>query len=377
MLRKVNQRIKIVYVIGQLTIGGTERQLLALLQNLDIQRFEPYVICLSDEQMLLQEQFSQLMLPVYILGRDRKGRLRTLWDMYLLLRKISPDLVHVFSYALRAAIPASKLVGKSKLIVSFRTDPKRWVTFFDRLLINTTNLILENSTGAMLSYQAISQHSSIPPGKVVYNGIDLPLFDKAMQSEIDPFIRTLPGQRYPIICAVSTLRPVKHLSLLIEAFALLQKRLPKVCLWIVGDGEEREKLEILASDLGVKSSIFFCGIRKDVPTILSKASLGVLSSKHEGFPNVILEYMSACLPVVATDVGGNREVVVDGQTGLLIPFGDPHALADAMLYFLQNPDVARQFGEAGRRRVEENFTIERMVRETESIYEKLMESGKC
>jgi glycosyltransferase involved in cell wall biosynthesis len=370
------RKIKIVYVIGQLTVGGTEQQLLVLLKKLNPQRFEPCVICLSEKQPSLKIKYQQLKIPVYVIAREQNNRLTILWNLYCLLRKISPDIVHTFSFASRAAILASKVVGHSKIIVSFRTDPKRWVSYFDLLLINSTNLILDNSVAAISSYKSINRSLKNPLVEVVHNGIDLSLFDEAMHEEIAQPTPFLLQPNLPVICVVAGLRPAKNLSLLLEAYALLRCSFPNVRLWFVGEGEEREKLERITFNLGLASYVCFCGIQTNIPAILKKSFMGVLSSKIEGLPNSILEYMSAGLPVVATNVGGNSEIVLHGKTGLLVPFDEPQAFADAMQYYLKNPEIARQCGEAGRSRIEENFTIERMVHETESVYKKLMRSGE-
>jgi glycosyltransferase involved in cell wall biosynthesis len=143
----------------------------------------------------------------------------------------------------------------------------------------------------------------------------------------------------------------------------------------VGDGPLRNSLEQLAQALGVSDHVAFLGTRSDVPALLQQVTIGVNSSQNEGFPNAIIEYMAANLPVVATNVGGVPELVIDGETGTLVPSDNPSALADALLYLLRTPVVARRMGAAGRRRVEEHFTAQRMVRETEAVYEALLKQG--
>jgi glycosyltransferase involved in cell wall biosynthesis len=371
------RKIKIAYVIGGLTIGGTEQQLLALLKNFDRQCYDPSIICLSEQEPFLLEKFHSLNIKVHLLSREQSGRLPALWNLYRLLRKLTPDIVHAFSFASRAGIPTAKLAGHSKIVVSFRTDPKRWVNFFDCLLINSVDLILDNSEAAIHSYQSINQFRKIPPYEVIHNGIDLSLFDRAIPNRGELSFQNSSPTDPPIICVVAGLRPAKYLSLVLEAYALLRLGFPNVRLWFVGDGDERNKLEKLASDLNISSSVVFWGFRTDIPAILEKSFMGVLSSKNEGLPNAILEYMAARLPVVATDVGGNSEVVLHGKTGLLVPFGDREALAKALLYFLQNPSIARRFGEAGRRRVQEDFTVQQMTHKTNLIYQRLLTSGLC
>ena len=118
-------------------------------------------------------------------------------------------------------------------------------------------------------------------------------------------------------------------------------------------------------------------MRQDVPAILKYATMGVLSSRIEGLPNAIIEYMAAGLPVVATAVGGTSELVLHGETGLLVSPNNPGGLAEAILHLLEHPDQARQYGVAGRRRVEQSFSLDRMIAETEDAYASLLSQDAC
>jgi glycosyltransferase involved in cell wall biosynthesis len=118
--------------------------------------------------------------------------------------------------------------------------------------------------------------------------------------------------------------------------------------------------------------VVFAGHRTDVPEILQALDIFVLPSNWEGLPNAVLEAMAAGLPVVATRVGGVPEVVVEGQTGILVPPRDPNALADALLTLLRDPNLRRRMGQAGRQRVQEYFSVDQMVSKTETLYEQLL-----
>jgi glycosyltransferase involved in cell wall biosynthesis len=211
---------------------------------------------------------------------------------------------------------------------------------------------------------------------VIYNGLDLSTFDcpgtnsAFPQSDSDRG-RTREGSKQ-VICIVSNLRPPKSVEVLLEAFAVVLQSFPETELWIVGDGPMRNKLEKLVQDLHLTKRIVFWGTRSDVPALLKQVTIGVNSSRNEGLPNAIIEYMAAKLPVVATSVGGTPELVTHNETGLLVPPDDSQALADCLAFLLQNPEVATRMGKAGRRRVEEHFTVERMVAETEAVYEALL-----
>jgi glycosyltransferase involved in cell wall biosynthesis len=152
--------------------------------------------------------------------------------------------------------------------------------------------------------------------------------------------------------------------------------MPDVRFLIIGDGGLKKQLMDLSSNLGVSKNVMFLGFRSDIPELLSVMDVLVLASLREGFSNAILEAMAAMKPVVATNVGGNPEVIIDGVTGLIVPPKDPHSMAQAILNLLQNEDLAQQMGEAGRRRVENHFTIDVITQKYIQLYDSLLATQK-
>jgi len=150
------------------------------------------------------------------------------------------------------------------------------------------------------------------------------------------------------------------------------RRLPRVRFLCAGDGPLRSDLERRAREMGVADRVTFLGHRTDIPALLHGADLAVLPSLYEGLPLSLVEAMAAARPVVATDVGGSREVVIHGVTGLLVPPGDPEALAGAIGRVASDPALAARFGAEGRRRVEADFTAEAMVARVEALYARLL-----
>jgi glycosyltransferase involved in cell wall biosynthesis len=167
---------------------------------------------------------------------------------------------------------------------------------------------------------------------------------------------------------VARLSPEKDLACLLQAMALVMARDPSIRLEIAGDGPCREELVRLAQELGLGGTVRFLGEVRDVPALLRRASVFILPSRSEGISLTLLEAMAAGVPVIATRVGGNPEVVVDGQTGLLVPAQSPNDLADALLRIRGNNEDAQLLGRAGRRRVESHFDIRTMVAHYERLY---------
>jgi glycosyltransferase involved in cell wall biosynthesis len=180
-----------------------------------------------------------------------------------------------------------------------------------------------------------------------------------------------------VVLTVGGLNPQKAQLVLIDAFASLARDLPSVRLWIAGEGVERQRLEARIASLGLGQRARLLGMRGDVPDLIEAADLFVLSSVREGLSMALLEAMRGSRPVVATRVGGNAEVVVEGQQGYVVPPGDAAALATAMRSVLGDPARAAAMGESGRKRWLESFTAERMLRLTEDLYrEQLARAGR-
>jgi glycosyltransferase involved in cell wall biosynthesis len=172
---------------------------------------------------------------------------------------------------------------------------------------------------------------------------------------------------------VSRLDPVKRVDVLLRAVA----ELDGVHAFVVGYGAEEGRLKAMAKALGRVHGrsdgwIRFAGYQEDVWPWLAACDVFVLSSDWEGMPNAVLEAMGAGLPVVATAVGGTPDVVVDGVTGLLVPAADPAALAAVLERLIGDPGLRQRMGEAGRRRVEQRFSAQRMVERTQSLYERVL-----
>src|SRR5437016_7033103 len=212
--------------------------------------------------------------------------------------------------------------------------------------------------------------------RVIPNGMVLPPravsrrdFTIRRQLGIDPSA--------PLIVVVCRLNEGKGLEYFLEATVIVRKQFPAARFLIVGDSivdaTYRPALERKARSFNVEDCVIFTGHRSDVPKLLEEVNLSVLPSLSEGLSNSLLEAMAAGLPVVATNVGGNPEIVQDGITGILVPPRDPAAMADAIIRVLEAPEMAKRFGLAGRERVMNHFSLETVIRRTSERYMMLLE----
>jgi len=167
------------------------------------------------------------------------------------------------------------------------------------------------------------------------------------------------------------LAPVKNHALLLHAWKRVLETVPDAVLLVVGNGSTEPATRALAAELGLGDAVRFLGFRLDIPELLQAMDVFVLSSRSEGLSLTLLEAEAAGLPIVATRVGGNPEVVRDGESGLLVPSGEPEPMAAALARLLQDSALRQRWGERGRRLYRDEFTLQAMVRGYERLYRQL------
>jgi glycosyltransferase involved in cell wall biosynthesis len=202
--------------------------------------------------------------------------------------------------------------------------------------------------------------------QTIHSSIDLRRFDDTQ--EVVPLF----PMDTRVVGTVGHLAGHKGHRYLLEATRELLQAEPDIRVAIVGDGALRQELEAQAARLGIVEQVYFAGFRRDVPALIRGFEIFVFPSTHEGTPNSVLEAMALGKPVVATRAGGTAEIVQDGITGLVVSPRDPTALAHALLYLLRHPEQGKRFGMAGRKRVEEHFTIEHMAGSTLQAYHRIL-----
>jgi glycosyltransferase involved in cell wall biosynthesis len=208
--------------------------------------------------------------------------------------------------------------------------------------------------------------------KIIYNGIDTEYFKP---SKTKSLLRSQIGLQDSnfVITIVANLYKIKGVEYFIRAASLVAQEVPESKFIIVGDGAEKDGLAELAANLGISEKIIFTGNIYNTKDYLATSDVYVCSSLSEGFSNSILEAMAMGLPVVATDVGGNKEAVVDNESGFLVPAQDYQGIASKIIELYQNHDERYQMGDKGRAIAEERFNLKRMIKEHEKLYLDLIE----
>jgi glycosyltransferase involved in cell wall biosynthesis len=239
---------------------------------------------------------------------------------------------------------------------------RRLYEAIDRFMaLFTDHLLFENT----YEQRYAIQHGLTGKAKIhfVGSGINLKDFD-GRRSRVDEH---LAGGKC-LIVNVARMDPIKNQIMLLRAIDLLRRTHAAFELWILGDGICRPELEQFVAGRGLQEHVRFFGYRDDVPHLLSQADIGVLTSIKEGIPRGVMEPMAMCLPVVATGVKGNRDVVLDGKTGFLVPLDDDVALAGKLALLMENRDLRLRMGEASRQRIQEHFDERDMIRRILDVY---------
>lgn len=355
-------------------VGGTERIAMQLITALDRTRWKPVLLHHggSGIRSLLDEAAAvgvETRVVPQVLTAQHWGRLPA---VVRAIREVQASVLHAHlswplscKYGLVAARLASvpAIVATAQLYFDVSNLPI--VAMQPRLIARVVGRYLAVSEG--VARQLIDEFR-IPPSKVeiVRNGIDLSLYDTARSDRLRAELTRGTDRR--IVLTVARLERQKGLPYLLDAVA----RVPDALFVIAGDGPDREALVTQATANGILDRVVFLGRRVDVPALLASADLFVLPSLYEGLPLSIMEAMAAGTPVVATDIGGNNELIVSGTNGLLVPPADPSALAVAVQTLLADPDRAGALAAVAQRQAHREFAFQRSAERVSAVYDELL-----
>lgn len=371
-LKPAGRRIRLLFVAGNFVTGGAERHLLEMWRRLDRVRFDVRIAVLKREGAFTP-QVEALGLPLHDLGVGRRlydgTGLRGLSRLVSVVRDFRPDIIHGYLFganlfaALSGRLCGVKVVAVAKRNVDAFETPRQIAV--QRLAHRLATHVTAVSVEVALSSVALG----VPRERVtvIENGVDVARFDGRSTEQVGLGLPVRPAG-VPLLGAVGCLAARKDFGTLLRALAILRDRGRDFRMAIVGDGPDRAMLEGLAVELGLESRIAFLGERSDVDELLPAFDVFTLSSREEGIPNALLEAMAAARACVVTRVGGNAEVLEDGRTGWLVPPQDPAALARALEEVLTHPEEAERRALAARRAMQDERSIDAMVRRHEAFY---------
>lgn len=364
----MDQLKSILHVVISLEIGGLERFVIDLI-NATTHNFKHIIVCLDKKGEL-----AKYCNAVEILSLDLKPGLQFQAVLLIIgiIRSRKTDLVHTHNE--KAQFYGALAGATARVPVVHTKHGKNCLNLRSRIRNNLVARLCERIVA--VSHDAALQciiDEKIPDRKVltVLNGVDTEIFSPLLIPDASkPAIKNY--HQVPVVGIVARLAIVKDHATLLAASRIIRDAGFDFRLLIVGDGPLRCELEAIAEALGVKDIVIFTGSRQDIPDLMREMDIFVLTSISEGISLTLIEAMAFELPIVATAVGGNPEVIIEGETGFLVRPQDPAALAEKIIILMQNEPLRRQLGMSGRKRAIEHFSLARAAEQYSVLYHSLL-----
>lgn len=379
------QRPLIAHVVHYFAMGGIENGLINLINSMPAERYRHAVICLTG-----YSDFSQGIVhndvEIVALHKRAGNDLGLYLRLYRTFLRLQPDIVHTRNLAtIEAQVPAFFAGVPVRIHAEHGRDVsdlhgrnRKYI-----LLRKAVRPVIDHFVAVSQDLQAwLSDTISVAPQRIsqIYDGVDRYRFSPPSAERANEAIDGCPGGFFTanafVIGSVGRMASVKDYPTLIEAFLLLLDRVTyareRLRLLIVGDGEARERCMARLRQAGADTLAWLPGARSDTPALLRKMDVFVLPSLVEGISNAIQEAMASALPVVATAVGGNGELVRHGVSGTLVPVGKPERLADALYGYYCQPEMRHAHGQAGRQLIDRHYSMQSMTQQYVDVYDKLL-----
>lgn len=373
-MKPKNKKINILYCIEYLGAGGTEKQLVALMHGLDKNKFTPHLCCLRSSMIgscrkdEAHHYFNEMPFAKIQLDFVSFKKVKTVFELFKLIRYLKKNNIDIiqtfFQDPTVIGLIAGKLAHVKPIIASFR-DLGFWRDQENDLKMRLTYRACSAYIANSLAVQRVFVDAyGLPAEKVqvIYNGI---AFEKFHFRE--PIINT-PGRPRRVGIIANFNRKVKRHDIFIKAAKLVADKINAVEFIIAGSGELKPELMSLARELHIAERINFYGVAQDIPEFLKTIDVGVITSDTEGFSNTILEYMAAGVPVVATAVGGNLEIITDGVNGFLAPAGDYVSISEKINNLLLKPELVGKITEKAHDDICQKYSIRGCIAQYEDYY---------
>ncbi len=365
--------INVLRVVSNLGTGGVQRRLVSLLPYIDNKKFNITVCAFKDGP--LKQTLTEVGSKVFIVPRKFKFDPLCIIRLFKIIKSEKIQIVHTHAHKPNTTARIAAILARAPVIIANEHNVDEWKSTFQKLidcfLSRFTNRIIVVSKGV----QKFCQSTGIPSCKfrLIYNGVEVDKFKNKNFREIKRKELGI-NENACVVGTVGRIHPQKGHEFLIQVVEKLLVEHQSLIFLIIGEGYLKNEFILKVKSLNLSKNILFLGEREDIPELLSCMDIFVLPSIREGFPNTILEAMASSLPVVATDVGGVRELIIANETGFIVPPADIPALYESLSKLIKDKDLRVQMGNAGFERVKE-FSIEKMAKETEDLYQELIKKN--
>ena len=372
------KKIKVLHVVLSLGTGGLENGIVNTINGSDQERFKIDVVCLR-ELGELGERISNPGSKVYFDSSLASGLLNSIKAIRNVHQLNHYDVIHTHGWATMLAGYLAGLLEKDVIVINgehgtlyYKTVQQRIIQrfLFNRMKINlSVSAALVNEVSRKFK---VNRNIFRP----ILNGVNTQRFcpDQQRRQQIRKEISISDEQL--VVGSVGRLVTVKNYPSLIKAFKLIAERVPNALLLFAGDGPNREKLEELTQQQGLKDKVKFLGRRDDIPSVMNAYDVFVLPSYREGLSNTILEAMSSGLPAIVSNVGGSPEIVIEGKTGYLFEVDDIEQISSKIIHLFEDSEMLREFSNNAREHVVKNYSLETMVNNYQNVYQELIDSAE-
>jgi sugar transferase (PEP-CTERM/EpsH1 system associated) len=377
-----DSRPLILHVVFRFAVGGLENGVVNLINRMPWNEWRHGVVALTNVSESFRGRIRRDDVSFFSLGKAAGHAVRLYPSIFRIFREHRPAIVHTRNLAaLEAVVPAwaarvpVRVHGEHGRDISDVDGGRRRYQLIRRLyrpFVHQYVALSRDLEGYLVD------RIGVPPRRVehLYNGVDIEVFQPASSGRTPIDASPFNDPSLFLIGTVGRLDPVKDQSNLARAFVEALRMAPaagrELRLVLVGDGPMRDEIEGVVKAAGVRSLVWFAGERGDVARVMRGLDCFVLPSLAEGISNTLLEAMASGLPVIATRVGANADLMEDGLSGRLVPRSDPRAIAREILAYVSDPALARRHGQAGRQIVERRFSLDRMVVQYEALYRRLL-----
>jgi len=366
-----DNRVKILYLVNSSEIGGAEKSLLLLIDNIDRTKFEISAVCLKGAGIFTKE-LEIRNIPVFILNIKKKPL--SIFNVYIIIKRIKPDIIQSFLFVSNII---GRILGKLagvKVIISSQRSVDKWRKWYhwkiDRLTSKFTTLIISNSFSGK---RILVEKGKIKPEKIIVipNGV------KSDQKR-NLYLKREMGfdVEETVIGTVGNLREVKDHKIFIKVASEISRKFQSIKFLIAGKGPLERELKKIAELSGLKKKIVFVGFIKEIEKVYSIIDIFVLTSFWEGCPLSILEAMSFGIPVVSFSVGDVPYIIQNGKDGFFVKDRDFIELIEKIKLLLKNETLRDKIGKNAKEKIKREFTVEKMVKRYTDIYLNLLKQHK-
>jgi glycosyltransferase involved in cell wall biosynthesis len=382
------ERIRVLRVIARLNVGGPALHAVLLTERLDADKYESRLVAgrVGDEEgdyLALHGRALENVVSLPALGRDVRGGRdwSAFWSLVRLIRAFRPHVVHTHTAKAGAIGRVAAAVCRVPVVVHTyhgHVFDGYFSPLATRLVVQTERLLAWRASALVAVTERVRRDVLARgigrPDRVVVVplGLDLEPLAGAAARRGELRAELGLGPAVPLVGIVARLAPVKAHDVFLEAARAIAPVRPDAVFLVVGDGERRAALEAIAREHGLGHRVRFLGWRADLDRLYADLDVVVLTSKNEGSPVALIEAMAAGRPVVSTRAGGVEDVVVDGETGRVVPVGDAAAVARAIVDLLEHPAHAARLGAAAQASVLSRFGSARLVADIDRLYVRLL-----